>query len=64
MFFVGVQVGGVGPAYEEIVREGLLSYFFAELFEEIVVFETHDEADWRGGYMMVGRELRDSLRQS
>lgn len=40
--FVGVHVGGIGPSDEEVVREGLFGYFFAEFIKQRVVFKTHD----------------------
>jgi hypothetical protein len=54
VLFVGVQVGRVGPADQEVVGEGLLGHLFAELLKKIVIFEAHDESESQSKYMMVG----------
>ena len=58
MLFIRVQVGGVGPAYEEVVGEGLSCYFFTEFLKKVVIFETHDESSIRGK-VHNGRDIVD-----
>lgn len=49
-----VQVGGIAPSNQQVMRNRLLRYLLAKLFKKRVSFQTHDEAKWRKKYIIVG----------